>query len=350
MSPEKLTEADILDREEANIPTTSSSILPTPISYPATVSYRIANTWLRLIASGIIAILFIHILHIKLRPIDVVEPARPTPPPVAEAYVTFLAHSDDPRPWYFNAVRRLMFQLKYDPLTLDPHPKDFVVITTPGVPEWQLEQLREEGAIIAPRPLIDHLPLPENGISRYAEVYTKLFIFNLTDYERVLFVDADQLMVKPLTRIWDDPNAWPESGMAACGESKSAWDHPTPIEDQNYFNSGFMLARPDEKTFNELLQEKDFDPWLPEQNLLNHYFRRDGPRPWRPLNHMFVTTFPRKVDLEAGIHVLHDKMWLAHLDREVKEVWRQKLGRMEGYWLAMDRGPEAWNSTSLTYM
>lgn len=196
---------------------------------------------------------------------ETVEPAPPTPPPAAEAYVTFLAHSDDPRPWYFNAVRRLMFQLKYDPLTLDPHPRDFVVITTPGVPEWQLEQLREEGAIIASRPLIDHLPLPEKGISRYAEVYTKLFIFNLTDYERVLFVDADQLMVKPLTGIWDDPNAWPESGMAACGESKSAWDHPTPIEDQNYFNSGFMLARPDEKTFNELLQEKDFDPWFPEQ-------------------------------------------------------------------------------------
>lgn len=274
MSPEKLTEADILDREEANIPTTSSSILPTPISYPATVSYRIANTWLRLIASGIIAVLFIHILHIKLRPIGVVEPAPPTPPPVTEAYVTFLAHSDDPRPWYFNAVRRLMFQLKYDPLTLDPHPKDFVVITTPGVPEWQLEQLREEGAIIASRPLIDHLPLPEKGISRYAEVYTKLFIFNLTDYERVLFVDADQLMVKPLTRIWDDPNAWPESGMAACGESKSAWDHPTPIEDQNYFNSGFMLARPDEKTFNELLQEKDFDPWFPEQVRLVRVFIR----------------------------------------------------------------------------
>lgn len=47
---------------------------------------------------------------------------------------------------------------------------------------------------------------------------------------------------------------------------------------------------------------------------------------------------------------LHDKMWLAHIDREVKEVWRQKLGRMEGYWLAMGGGPEAWNSTSLTYM
>lgn len=43
-------------------------------------------------------------------------------------------------------------------------------------------------------------------------------------------------------------------------------------------------------------------------------------------------------------------MWLAHLDREIKEVWQQKLGRMEGYWLAMGRGPEAWNSTSLTYM
>nr|KIR46228.1 glycosyl transferase family 8 protein [Cryptococcus bacillisporus CA1280] len=297
-----------------------------------------------------IVILLVHILHIQLRPIKAEESTPPNPLPVTEAYVTFLAHSDDPRPWYFNAVRRLMFQLKYDPLTLDPHPRDFVVITTPSAPEWQLEQLREAGAIIASRPLIDHLPLPEKGISRYAEVYTKLFIFNLTDYERVLFVDADQLMVKPLTGIWDDPNAWPESGMAACAESKSAWEHPTPIEDQNYFNSGFMLARPDEKTFNELLQEKDFDPWFPEQNLLNHYFRRDGPRPWKPLNHMFVTTFPRKVDLEAGIYVLHDKMWLAHHDREIKEVWRQKLGRMEGYWLAMGRGPEAWNSTSLTYM
>lgn len=54
-------------------------------------------------------------------------------------------------------------------------------------------------------------------------------------------------------------------GWRRAGESKSAWDHPTPIEDQNYFNSGFMLARPDEKAFNELLQEKDFDPWFPEQ-------------------------------------------------------------------------------------
>ncbi|WVQ82106.1 hypothetical protein IAT38_004234 [Cryptococcus sp. DSM 104549] len=340
--------------DSSSSPTTSSSplpacsgLLPRPITCSSPPSSRLLSIWLRVAACTLITFLLLHVLHIQLQLLPPTEPATPPPPPITEAYVTFLAHTDDPEPWYFNAVRRLLFQLKYDPLTLDPLPRDFVVITTPGVPESQLEQLRAEGAVVAPCPLIDHLPLPKGGAKRYAEVYTKLFIFNLTQYERALFVDADQLAVKPLTEVWEDDNAWPESGMAACGESKSAGDHPTPIEDQDYFNSGFFLARPNEKTFEALLNETDYNPSLPEQNLMNHYFRRSGPKPWRPLDHVFVTTFPTKKDLEYGIYLLHDKMWLHHLDRELKEVWRQKLGRMEGYWLAMGHGQEAWNTTRI---
>ena len=186
-----------------------------------------------------------------------------------EAYVTFLSEvSKDP--WYGINTRLLLFQFKHDPLTYDPT-RDFIVLTTPHIPLAVEDQLRAEGAIVIRKELILNMPGQHdaNGSHVWKDQYTKLHAFNLTQYERVLFLDNDMMISKPLDEIWDDPGSWPDAGLAST--SQNGADHPHPPENTYHeFNGGFWMARPDEELFKTLLQVKGYDTWAQEQvGLLN---------------------------------------------------------------------------------
>ena len=188
-----------------------------------------------------------------------------------EAYVTFLSSTEEP--WYLDSVRLLLFQLKYDPLTLDPSQRDFVVLTTPYVPANVEDQLRSEGALVLRHDLITE-GLPRGGNQdgyydeqpnhHYRDQYTKLAIFNMTSYERLIYIDADVLLVKPIHELWKDPNANPADGVAGFSDP-GAGPHPIPIPDGNLLNAGFLLVRPSHELCAALLQETDFVPTDMEQ-------------------------------------------------------------------------------------
>jgi alpha-N-acetylglucosamine transferase len=166
-----------------------------------------------------------------------------------EAYVLFLpsvTHKE-----YLLGVRVLLFGYKYDHDTRDPS-RDVVVMTTPQVPLGVEELLRSEGAIISRNDLITSIPstLDVHGDQRYKDMYNKLHIWSLTQYERVLYTDADCLMTRSLKGIWDEPEA---RGVALASRTLT-----NSVLGDTYLDAGFLLARPDRKMFEELLLVRDF--------------------------------------------------------------------------------------------
>lgn len=88
---------------------------------------------------------------------------------------------------------------------------------------------------------------------------TKLHLFRLTQYAKVIFLDADTLVLRPLSPLFDDPHplsAAPDSG----------WP--------DAFNSGMMVAKPSEETFAGLIKMMgERGSWDGgDQGLLNDYF------------------------------------------------------------------------------
>ena len=192
-----------------------------------------------------------------------VEPLSKPPIRSREAYATFL--SDVKEPWYSVSTRLLTFQFKHDPVTMDPD-RDFVVLTTPHIPLGLEEQLRREGATVERRELIRGMPgeLDPYGSEQWKDQYSKLHVFNLTMYERILFLDSDMVINQPMQGIWEDQAAWPKSGLASTGGNN--FDHPTPpLNDRDDFNGGFWLVRPSADLFETLLKVRGYNDWDKEQ-------------------------------------------------------------------------------------
>ncbi len=116
--------------------------------------------------------------------------------------------NSDPNP-YFTSVRLLTYQLLHDPRTrtrLQPS-IPFLVLTLPSVPVSQLSILVSEGATIVP---IQPLNLPQTFdqsiIPRFRDVPAKLRLWQLTQYDKILALDADSIILSPLDSIFADPD------------------------------------------------------------------------------------------------------------------------------------------------
>ncbi|WVQ77345.1 hypothetical protein IAR50_007029 [Cryptococcus sp. DSM 104548] len=254
----------------------------------------------------------------------------------SEAYVTFLSSVVDP--WYLLSTRLLLYQSRHSPSTGDPA-RSFIVLTTPSIPTSVIEQLEKEGAQVQAVELLDGFPVPEGmeANHHWKDQYTKLHIFNLTSCSRVLYMDNDMLLLKSLAPLWENV---PESfdGVGGVGErskAKMAEDdtrrRPEEGEVRDYLNAGFLLVKPDEKTFEELRGVKDYNPFYMEQALLNEYFSWEGAHPWTPLQDKYVSHFPRREQLRDGHYALHAKMWKDDIDRKVVDLWETKVKQMEDY-------------------
>lgn len=88
---------------------------------------------------------------------------------------------------------------------------------------------------------------------------TKLHLFRLTQYSKIIFLDADTLVLRPLTALFDL-----ECAFAAAPDI--GWP--------DAFNSGVMVATPSDATFADLIaMMADRGSWDGgDQGLLNDYF------------------------------------------------------------------------------
>nr|XP_032529383.1 calphotin-like isoform X12 [Danaus plexippus plexippus] len=196
-----------------------------------------------------------------------------------------------------------------------------VVLITPSVTEPMRERLR---AVFAEVILVDvldskdaaHLALlqrPELGIT-----FTKIHCWNLTQYEKCVFLDADTLIVQNCDELFEreELSAAPDVGWPDC------------------FNSGVFVFKPSADTFSKLVtfasERGSFDGG--DQGLLNSYFsdwahgdiNKHLPFLYNVTSAAFYSYIPALKHYGQNLKIIHfigaAKPWLQHFNWQSRSV------------------------------
>lgn len=271
----------------------------------------------------------------------------------AQAWVTLLTD-----PGYLPGVRVLQRSLRAVGST-----RPLVVMVTGGVGAATRRALEDDGCLL--RDVEASGPAASLGRGyadpRFAEVWTKLAVWRLTDLERVVFLDADMLVVRSMDDLFevDLSDGWIAAchacrcnpgGVASypadwtpenCSYTRGAGRGERPATPEDYFNAGLLVLRPAEAVFEALtaeiaaLEDLSRHPFA-EQDLLNEHFRGR----WLPLS--YVDNAPRSLSFQhpsvwdadqvRNIHYIGAKPWSkevdpADRDHALDELWRQAAAR-----------------------
>ncbi|XP_057961461.1 inositol phosphorylceramide glucuronosyltransferase 1 isoform X2 [Malania oleifera] len=142
-----------------------------------------------------------------------------------EAYVTLL-YGDE----FLLGVRVLGKSIRDTGST-----RDMLVLVSDGVSKYAAKLLEADGWIV------EHISLLANPNQvrpkRFWGVYTKLKIFNLTKYKKVVYLDADTIVVKSIEDLFK------------CGKFCANLKHSERL------NSGVMVVEPSEVVFNDMMSK-----------------------------------------------------------------------------------------------
>lgn len=218
-----------------------------------------------------------------------------------KAYVTVISNGDSYVPGVEALGRSLQIHGTKEPM---------VVMATPDVPEAARRALHAEGWSIREVPPIEN-PSKEVLFPRFGATFCKLRVWQLTEYDKVVFMDADTIALQNL----DDLFARPYFAAAP--------DFFIP----DRFNSGVMVLDPSEETFGRMMDKLAREPSYDggDQGFLNNFYPDWYAMPVAhrlPAGynlHHFIYQFLRghpvlKHTLERDARVVHytvQKPWLA---------------------------------------
>jgi len=129
---------------------------------------------------------------------------------------------------YFTAARLLGYHLMHKPSTRSQRGIPYVVLVTKNVQEVQVDRLRRDGAIVIP---VESQPTGEwfhPKRARWNDVMTKLRLWELDQFDRVVFLDVDTGLTKPLDSVFDD---------AGAGIVKTVVDPSSPLNPETSLRS-----------------------------------------------------------------------------------------------------------------
>jgi alpha-N-acetylglucosamine transferase len=280
------------------------------------------------------------------------------------AYAVYLAPTaeedagEDPKAEddvYFTSVRMLIYQLQHDPETRTTNSIPLVVLVAPEVSQSKRKRLEAEGAMIAEFPSI-HVDTLQADRPRWKHVMDKLNVFKLTQFEKVLLLDCDIVLFRPLDALFEEPETQmrynlnakkntkddegpqPKKYILAADASPLGGDtHPYPAERAKALNAGFMVLHPSLDMFDHLLKiaaiEGRTPMKAPENNLLEYVHRADGNMPFYYIKNTWIMNHPIFNDYEQGIAAVHEKWYRNSLaDKKLRDVLLRVRWKMDGYW------------------
>eukprot|EP00257_Ricinus_communis_P017946 XP_015576518.1 inositol phosphorylceramide glucuronosyltransferase 1 [Ricinus communis] len=152
--------------------------------------------------------------------------------------------------------------------------KDRVVLVSDGVSDYAMKLLEADGWIVEKITLLAN---PNQARpKRFWGVYTKLKIFNMTNYRKVVFLDADTIVVRSIEDLFK------------CGKFCANLKH------SERFNSGVMVLEPSQSVFNDMMSKVNtlHSYTGGDQGFLNSYY------PDFPNAHVFQPNLPQE-DLDS---------------------------------------------------
>jgi alpha-N-acetylglucosamine transferase len=279
----------------------------------------------------------------------------------ATFYCTRLAEEcvEDP---YFDAVRLLIYQILHRPSTCTRLGIPLLVFVVPHVSETRRDVFRSEGAKVIE---IDYVRWTNDWIhprhERWIDQFCKLRIFEQVSYDRILYLDADMLLIKSLDGIWSEPvsNQRCKTRPSEGQEGHTSLSGKTRLPDTYLFvgvtdadggkqpdlpksmaaeaiNGGFWLASPSLELFDFYISllsvPESFDSGYMEQGIFRHAHRRNGPMPWRNFEpRKWNAIWTTVADLKHGTATLHDKFWITDepwVEPELVNLWNEAMNEM----------------------
>lgn len=313
------------------------------------------------------------------------------PPPTNRtpkyAVATFLTH-DDKQHWdesdvqndySFIGARMLTYQLLYANETKLRTPSiSFFILITSSVSAAKRQQLLLDGATLidVETPSLPQWLRQEDIFQALAADHlSKLRIFSLTQYERILFVNPDTFLTRPIDGIFNEDNLRKPSttllmerpdqikmdegplpaNYVFAARTDTSWSylsdpywHEFPVPKGDFFRMSAILIAPSLELYALLLSTlysssmmnifKDFrkekwsNRWMrnagPEHALLNYVFRREGTMPWTELDPRWSTSWGNQKDLAAHVACVGGEFWWSG-PIPVRDVWVEWKARME---------------------
>ena len=151
---------------------------------------------------------------------------------------------------YWLAARVLMQSIK-DTNTV----ADRVVLTAKGTRTRYIKGFEDDGVVVKP---VDNIDSPwTETLQRFAFSLNKLKIWSLTQYERVIFLDADVIVLQQADFLF------------RCGKFCAVFFNPIN------FHTAILIVQPNQTVYDDLIQKlnslKSFDG--ADQGFINSYFK-----------------------------------------------------------------------------
>ncbi|GIL59457.1 hypothetical protein Vafri_14145 [Volvox africanus] len=218
---------------------------------------------------------------------------KTTPARSSEAYAT-LVYGEE----FVLAARVLGQSLRESGTT-----RDMVALTTGSLKASSELTLAADGwrvVHVAPVHNPGTGPQPMGFPPRFAYVYTKLYIFKMTEYKKVVFLDADALVIRNMDVIFKCP------GFCAA------------LRHSERFNTGVMSLVPSMELYDDMMAKmKDMPSYTGgDQGFLNSYFPSfahaplfDPDTPYTPDQYKYMR-LPTTFNADVGLYVVGSNRWM----------------------------------------
>ena len=290
------------------------------------------------------------------------------------AWLTLLTNAS-----YANGVKAL-----HNSLEMADSDYPLVVLVTPGVPGKVRDELAAHGCSLLPVEAMALPAGPGNRIAAYAmehfaECWTKLRLWELEQFERVVYLDADMIVLKNMDELFEDTEAevgggGPSQVPRVCrvkavhecfcavrrGDAACAHFHPTLLSEPpagSYFNAGLLVLDPSRAVFEHMagaLASVNLSACpFGDQDFLNGYFCGA----WTPLPWTYNATKTLYACHRANANGCRDGVWQLQLVRNLhftmakpwnlKDPKHQGFERLNKLWWAAFAEPQSLNRVLL---
>ena len=158
---------------------------------------------------------------------------------------------------------------------------DSVLMVTSDVPREQIKLLKEYFTKIVEVTYINSHP--SNFVkddTRFTQVFTKLHLFNLTEYDKVLMLDVDIFIIQNIDHLFELPTPSAHYRNKKLEHGKQISTDLIRIDNNRInggVNAGTMLLKPDKKEFkimvDEISKPLKYKLLGPEQDYLSYRYR-----------------------------------------------------------------------------
>lgn len=260
------------------------------------------------------------------------------------------------------AVQSLIYRVLWRPVSkTDKYP--FIAFVAEHVTPEQRQLLAGAGAIVRELKGLDWNPPSsnigdENGngigngekkiFGRWKDTFSKLHMWAQTDFDRILFLDADAFPLancdemfelvspRPCNALAQEPSDFLANGEASCkGEEFifSGVEQNPGLSTE--INVGAMVFTPSQLMYERFLQNyqkyEAYNTKMADQAFFAWQFKSDGAFPVMALERKWGGFFPQDED-RGRLMVVHEKIWAEEgwLGEEWEEGWSEMLGWFDG--------------------